>query len=158
MEHGHEDVLYFAYGSCMSGDFSRTVPEFEILGRGILHDYRLGFTLYAEGRQGGVADIVRNLGGVVEGVLYKFPQRYLADLDQREGVHKHMYRRIRVPVEIDGDIQWAWTYEVIEKAEHEIAPSDLYAKLVLDGAKEFLSEAYVARLSHHIEKLQQSRF
>ncbi|MBB6284952.1 gamma-glutamylcyclotransferase family protein [Geobacillus subterraneus] len=76
--------MYFVYGSCMSErDFRRTAPHFEVIGRVVLDDYRLAFTRYLSGRQGGVADIVPSPGDRVEGVLYKISSHYVKDLDWR---------------------------------------------------------------------------
>ena len=50
--------LYFAYGSCMSlKDLARTVDA-KLLGPATLNDYRLAFTKYSKGRQGGVVDVI----------------------------------------------------------------------------------------------------
>lgn len=151
-----ETVYYFAYGSCMSpNDFARTVPEFRIEGRAVLPDYRLAFTRYSEGRMGGVADVVPSLGQDVEGILYRFPSDYLPNLDKREGVAENVYRRIEVKVRPGEREETAWTYIVVQKELEEIAPSDDYRDIILDGAQ-LLSESYRQRIREHMVSLQQA--
>ncbi|QQE79974.1 gamma-glutamylcyclotransferase family protein [Alicyclobacillus sp. SO9] len=147
-------VLYFAFGSCMSPqDFQRTVPQFEILGPAVLQDYKVAFTHYAAGRAGGVADIVSAPGRQVEGVLYQFPVVYLSRLDEREGVPENTYERITVDVSLNHQTKSAVTYTIVTKSETELAPSNLYRDIILDGAA-LLSENYRRQLREHMEQLQ----
>ncbi|HEU4964289.1 MAG TPA: gamma-glutamylcyclotransferase family protein [Bacilli bacterium] len=147
-------VMYFAYGSCMGArDFRRTVPEFQRLGKAMLPDFRVGFTLDAEARRGGVADIVPEPGEVMEGVLFEFPEKYLPLLDEREGTHIGHYRRREVILLHEGKAVTAWTYEVVDKAAEEIAPSVLYRDLLME-ARDVLSHEYMEKLWAHMEKLR----
>lgn len=147
-------VAYFAYGSCMShADFNRTVPDFEVMGMAELPDYQLAFTRYAKSRKGGVADIVPLKGHLMEGVLYRFPRRFLKALDKREGVPTGVYERILVNVRYDGMKVPVWTYAVVEKAKQEIPPSQVYRDIILAGAEEALSEAYRERLREKMDRL-----
>lgn len=153
-EEGSGRELYFAYGSCMSEDFARSVPEFTCLGRAVLRDYKLAFTRYSNTRGGGVADIVPVKGAIVEGVLYDLGSELLPELDVREGVKSGAYQRIRVQVESPIGLQRAWTYEVTEKEEEELPPTTEYAQLVLSGARPVVSPAYFRSLKAHIDALQ----
>lgn len=153
--HSKDEVMYFAYGSCMSErDFRRTVPHFEVMGRAVLDDHRLAFTRYSRGRQGGVADIVPSPGDRVEGVLYKIPARYVTELDWREGVPAGVYRREYVDVQCKGQLVSALTYVVVEKQLDEIAPSESYASIILDEGASLLSTHYTERVRRHIEHLR----
>lgn len=153
--HSKDEVMYFAYGSCMSErDFRRTVPHFEVMGRAVLDDHRLAFTRYSRGRQGGVADIVPSPGDRVEGVLYKIPARYVTELDWREGVPAGVYRREYVDVQCNGQLVSALTYVVVEKQLDEIAPSESYASIILDEGASLLSTHYTERVRRHIEHLR----
>jgi gamma-glutamylcyclotransferase (GGCT)/AIG2-like uncharacterized protein YtfP len=153
--HSKDEVMYFAYGSCMSErDFRRTVPHFEVMGRAVLDDYRLAFTRYSSGRQGGVADIVPSPGDRVEGVLYKISSRYVKDLDWREGVPAGVYRREYIDVQHNGQLVSALTYVVVEKQLDEIAPSESYASIILDEGTSLLSPQYIEQVRRHIETLQ----
>ncbi|MDL4842198.1 gamma-glutamylcyclotransferase family protein [Aquibacillus rhizosphaerae] len=124
--------LYFAYGSCMSLiDLKRHVPEAIYVESAILKDYRLGFTLWSKHRQGGVADIVSEIGSEVEGKIFDVPN--FKGLDLREG-HPHMYRRISVevyPFNQSKPIVLS-TYEVVNKKK-EMDPSKSYADIIMDG-------------------------
>jgi len=153
-EPDEELVPYFAYGSCMSSiDFARTVPDFEVMGMAELPDFEVAFTRYGASRKGGVADIVPLQGHLMEGVLYRFPQRFLKALDKREGVPSRVYERVSVDVRYDGMKVPVWTYTVVEKAEEEIPPSQLYRDIIMEGAEEVLSEAYRERLREKMDRL-----
>jgi cation transport regulator ChaC len=136
-------IYYFAYGSCMDElDFKRTVGEFQTLGRAILPDYRLIFSLYGESRRGGVADVIPAKGEQVEGVLYTFDEKFLPLLDEREGVHAGNYERIEVAVWYEGERLTVYTYQVVDKAAEEIAPSLYYMGLILSGLQAYASDEY----------------
>lgn len=150
-------ITYFAYGSCMgTADFRRTVPEFTRIGRALLPDYRVAFTKHATSRNGGVADIIPAPGHLMEGVLFQFPETHLPALDQREGVHTNMYRRIQIELLHEGQALTAYTYEVVDKAEEEIAPSTLYRDLLLAGG-DVLSPEYMDKLRDHMDDLRQEQ-
>ncbi|GAB6936033.1 gamma-glutamylcyclotransferase [Calditerricola yamamurae] len=139
-------ALYFAYGSCMNqADLARSEPRAVYVGPAVLRNFRLAFSRYSFSRGGGVADIVRALGEWVEGVLYEVPDFEL--LDRREGAPLfYRRRRVRVyPKALGGRWRWAWTYEVVDKAPVEIAPSPEYAQLIWEGAS-VLSPTYRAKL------------
>ncbi len=148
-------VLYFAYGSCMSPeDLARDVAEFELVGPALVRGDRLGFTRYSRTRRGGVADLVPDMAGVVEGVLYRLPVEQSAALDEREGAPDN-YRRdfiaVRTP---DGRMyDRVLTYVVADKAAEEIPPHPDYVATILSGATAYLSPAYVEQISAHVEQL-----
>lgn len=142
--------LYFAYGSCMDfADIFRTDPAAVFVGTAVLKNHKLAFSRYSLSRRGGVADIVREPGEYVEGVLYEVPD--FALLDRREGA-PFFYRRMRVrvyPAWLGGRWKWAWTYEIVDKSPVEIAPSREYALLIWEGAK-VLSLEYRKRLRENL--------
>jgi cation transport regulator ChaC len=147
-------VLYFAYGSCMDEvDFKRTISEFKTMGSATLKDYRLAFTLYGESRAGGVADVITCVGEEVQGVLYELPIELLPNLDQREGVHSGMYERIQVEVEHQGETMQVYTYQVINKAEDELAPSQHYLQLILNGMNKFAEDTHQKRFEERVDQL-----
>jgi cation transport regulator ChaC len=146
-------IYYFAYGSCMDElDFKRTVEEFQVLGSAIIPNYRLAFTLYGASRQGGVADIVSSNGDQVQGVLFQFPDRFLAKLDEREGVPTKVYERIELLVYHRGNLLKACTYQVIDKSEKEIAPAEAYLQLMMNGMNKFASNEYQAKFKEKIKQ------
>jgi cation transport regulator ChaC len=149
-ERGGVRVLYFAYGSCMLEEsFCRTVGtgNYEVLGKAVVNGYRLSFTLYSANRKGGVADLVPDPDGQVEGVLYRLSPEALPLLDEREGVGIGRYRRKEVTVIHQGEPVRAMTYEVVNKERTELPPSWEYAGLIARGAERFLSGEYRRRLA-----------
>jgi len=136
--------LFFAYGSCMNEtSLARDVAGFRFLTPAILTGYRLGFTRYASRRATGVADIVRQSGGRVEGKVYYVPD--FVGLDRREG-HPIFYRRKRIRVFLVRERRWesVWAYEVVRK-QREYVPSRRYAMLIWEGAA-VLSQGYREQL------------
>lgn len=141
-------ILYFAYGSCMDEwSFRKTVGEngYKEMGRAILQDFRLGFTLYSLNRQGGVADILWSPGEKVEGKLYRLKPESLPYLDEREGVDHGRYKRIQVNVCYQGKKMMAMTYTVVNKENKEVRPHPSYLKEIMRGAGS-LSQEYQDQL------------
>ncbi|MBO8142753.1 MAG: gamma-glutamylcyclotransferase [Firmicutes bacterium] len=153
-----DDVYYFAYGSCMSpADLARDVEEFQLIGPARVRGYRLGFTRYSRARRGGVADLVPDKDGVVEGVLYRLPNEQLPALDEREGAPEH-YRREYIPVEAGGKTyEGVLTYVVVDKAAAEIAPHPDYIQTILRGAEAYLSPEYVGKLRETVKQLSERK-
>lgn len=149
------DVLYFAYGSCMSPeDLARDVSDFELIGPALVRGFRLGFTRYSRSRRGGVADLVPDITGVVEGVLYRLPIEQLAALDEREGAPDN-YRRDFIAVRRpDGAMfDGVLTYVVADKTAEEVPPHPDYVATILTGATAYLSPPYVAKIRDHVQQL-----
>lgn len=145
--------LYFAYGSCMNlKDIRRTTPA-EFVSAATLFDYKLAFTRYSAGRKGGVADVVAAVGDYVEGVLFRISD--LKALDAREGA-PYCYKRRKIKVLVHGTMKFAtvWTYEVVNKEEFEINPSEHYKKLIREGAQRFLSKEYVTDLEENLSRFR----
>ncbi|HEY8495415.1 MAG TPA: gamma-glutamylcyclotransferase family protein [Limnochordales bacterium] len=152
-------VYYFAYGSCMSPeDLARDVEEFELVGPARVRGYRLAFTRYSRARRGGVADMVPDEDGVVEGVLYRLPAEQLPALDEREGAPEH-YRREHVRVETpDGQVyDDVLTYVVVDKAPEEVPPHADYVQTILRGAEAYLSRAYVEQLRETLRQMAERK-
>jgi cation transport regulator ChaC len=141
-------ILYFAYGSCMDElSFKRTVGEngYKLMGRAVLPDFRLAFTLYSPNRMGGVADLLWSPGEKVEGILYQLNPEVLKDLDEREGVSHGRYKRIQVNVCHQGQKKMAMTYTVVKKESKEVCPHPSYLKEIMRGAGR-LSREYQEQL------------
>jgi cation transport regulator ChaC len=135
-------------------DFFRTAPTAERLGRAVLTGYKLGFTRYSSGRNGGVADIIPDPQSIVEGILYRICEDEERELDYREGVAVGIYERLFVTVEFAGQrLQDVLTYTICEKSPYEFVPSERYARIILDGADE-LSDDYRQFLANHIHSLR----
>ncbi len=150
---------YFAYGSCMCPvDLKRSLGEnthHYVVGPATLSGYRLGFFRKSERRNCGVLDVVKDPRHVVEGVLYRLPQRFSAQLDAREIGYHHEAVTVSCQGQIYENIR---TYTVREKLNQEIAPNDWYFSVVLRGAYTCgLPEQYVWNLFDHMHRLQQAQ-
>lgn len=155
---------YFAYGSCMCPvDLKRTLGEKThnyVIGAATLKGHRLGFYSRSTRRNCGVLDVVKDATATVEGVLYKLPWRLSERLDEREEVHKGVYRHETVNIHCRGRVyKDVRTYVVVNKLDQELAPNDWYFNVVLRGALTCgLPEEYCWRLFNHMHQLQQSQF
>ncbi|TFB14131.1 gamma-glutamylcyclotransferase [Filobacillus milosensis] len=150
----HENLLYFAYGSCMDHErieLAGMLDQFEAAGLGILPDHELRFTISVE--DGGRADIVECHGHQVEGVVYKISEQALNYLYQREGAHTGMYRPAVVDVEMDGETVPMLTFIVIAKMV-EAAPPDHYINEILRGGSVFLTKKYLTSLDERVKRLR----
>ncbi len=164
-----EDTFYyFAYGSCMCPvDLQRTMGEptyHYVVGAAILKGYRLGFYRRSRRRNCGALDVVKDPNGIVEGVLYQLPNRFIELLDQREevefdtvrGIHIGGYQPEWVDIDLKGTVyKNVRTYTVINKLPQEIAPNDWYFNVVLRGAVTCgLTQEYCWKLFEHMHDLQ----
>ena len=139
---------YFAYGSDM-----RSVEIEELVGRPLearrarLRGFRLAFTASSIEWSGGVADIVRDEEGEVEGVLFDLNAADALRMGVDQGFSEGLRRRRRVKVEAeDGEEVEAVTLEVRAKSAR-VAPSPAYLDAMVEGASErALSESYVTYL------------
>ena len=130
-------TLYFAYGSNMGPSvFRERCPRAAQVGVARVGDHRLGFTRFSKNRGGGVADLVVAPGSLVWGAIFDLTHDGFEALDKAEGVHVEAYRRERCMVTAsDGSLISAWTYVVVNR-QPEVAPSHMYWRLLVDGAKE----------------------
>lgn len=133
-------IWYFAYGSNMSLKrmTERKVAIIQYF-PATLENYELKFNKISK-KQGAVANIVANIGSVVEGVLYQVESLEL--LDKAEGFPKH-YKRIIININnIDAWVYIAQPQYIIEG----LKPSQEYLNYLLEG-KEFLSKEYYEKLN-----------
>jgi len=137
------EIHYFAYGSNLDADQMRErCPTSRPLAAACLDGHRLDFTHYSTRWSGGAADIVREPGSVVWGVVYQMHSDDLTLLDRFEGG----YARIDVRVEhSDGRRLSALSYSVRDKSAHP--PDNAYIDKMLHwGAHWALPEHYLAEL------------
>jgi len=129
-----QPVKYFAYGSNMdSNQMRQRCRTVEVLGAGVLRDYRLAFTVYSSGWGAGTADIVYEPGQEVWGVAYVVDIQDLDRLDDYEGCPDH-YRRVQLAVEVDGtEHPDVWVYEVVCKLPF-VPPTTQYIEIMREAA------------------------
>jgi hypothetical protein len=142
--------LYFAFGSNMDPDqmaFRRL--EVEDARGAVLKDHRLSFDFPARSRWlGGAADVVKEAGARVEGVLYSLAND-ISIMDPWERGYERIPVEVRIPHA--GRSVPAWTYVVIDKGP-PMTPSEVYVGQMLKGAREFgLSDGYIEELEDHME-------
>jgi cation transport regulator ChaC len=146
----------FVYGSCMNKEDLNRTTKAEFVSAATLYDYTLGFTRHSENRQGGVADILKSPGDYLEGCLFKVQS--LAALDRREG-HPTIYKRRKIKVLVHSQMTFGtvWVYEVVNKSKQEFKPSEEYAYLIREGAKQYLSDDYFAQLEFNLDQFRVSK-
>jgi len=123
-------VWYFAYGSNLDMDRLRSrIGRWQAAKKAALKDYRLSFD------SRGKADILEQRGERVWGTVYKVTEAQLKILDDFEGVHSGVYKRVRVNVECDGKTEHAIAYVKVEKTSFH-PPNDEYLNYILRGLKQ----------------------
>ena len=129
---------YFAYGSNLDLlQMKRRCPLSKLISKGMLPDHRLTFTRYAEGWDGGVADVIQDEGSEVWGLVFEISDSDLLRLDHYEGCHKDqtsLYDRWKAVIDTpDGRIHDVWVYTVVEK-EKFVQPTLEYLQIIKDAA------------------------
>ena len=101
--------FYFAYGSNMNPDRIRErIPNARVVGRATIRGWRLKERLYA--------DIEKEVGGRVEGVLYLLTESEMHVLDSCEG-YPSVYRTVSLNAYLDVKHKvYAYTYRMTKEA------------------------------------------
>jgi gamma-glutamylcyclotransferase (GGCT)/AIG2-like uncharacterized protein YtfP len=116
-------MKYFAYGMNTNlKEMAQRCPDSQNLGTATLVGYRFRFA--------GHADIVPQLNGLVEGVLWEITDKCLAALDNLEGF-PYYYDRKEVTVVGREGSETALVYYMTEGM-----PSDDYQKMVMEGYRQ----------------------
>lgn len=117
--------VYFAYGSNIDDNqVKNRTPGAVFMGRGILHGYKLTFCSHSVRWGGGVANIEKDPGSTVYGVLWGFSKLHLSMMDVYEGYPEHYLREI-VPVTVLDDVKMSPMSKVASKGTQ--VPSIVYA-------------------------------
>lgn len=110
-------------------------PEAKLLGKAVLQDYKIDFTIYSPKRKCGCADIVAKPKEEVYGLLYEVSMEDKQTLDKFEG-HPIHYKRCRVSISDDNGLrQTAFTYEVVTKSTTTLLTSKHYLGLMQQAAE-----------------------
>jgi gamma-glutamylcyclotransferase (GGCT)/AIG2-like uncharacterized protein YtfP len=131
-------IYYFAYGSNMDqNQMSERCPDSVLVCKAVLKNYRIAFTIFSPKRNCGCADVVKDIGNEVWGLLYKISENDLKRLDEAEN-HPDKYRRFTTSVENGlGNKFDAETYEVVNKESIFLKSSEHYLGLMKSAAKKF---------------------
>lgn len=108
----------------------------------VLKGYKLIFTPFSANRKEGAADIVKEEGSRVHGVLFETDEESLKNLDKKE----IPYRRVTIEVVVGKKVfDSVVVYEIIEKGE--CLPNKQYLGIMIGGAKEHnLPKKYIKEL------------
>ena len=141
-------MKYFAYGSNMDKeDFDKwcyknncTEIEFLNVTPAKLKGFRLAFNYFSHNRKGGAANIMRDEGNIVYGLLIDLKDGDRITIRKKEG-YPDFYFEIPVEVEtFDGEIiKDAITYKVVEKRQenHHVKPTRKYISLIVQNAMKY---------------------
>ncbi len=141
-------AYFFAYGVEVASQAMGELLGRPVQGtRALLQGYRIAFTTYSDQWEGGVADVVADLEGEVEGVVYPLTARDFLRLDVVQGWQDPLYRRLMVRVELeDGRHVEAMARKVGDK-QASVPPAPAYLDAMIQGGTEQgLSDGYLAWL------------
>lgn len=146
-------IHYFAYGSCMDNRrFKRDGVDHlfrNVVGRGVAEGYTLRFTRKAHDGMGR-ADMVE-IGGTVEGKVYRIGQEALEYLLVREGVDEGCYRPAFLDIRLgDHILKDVLTFFVVDKQPEEVAPPEEYLQEILDGGATVWTPEYAGRFKEEV--------
>jgi gamma-glutamylcyclotransferase len=126
--------LYFAYGSNMDpAQMDSRAPGATVVGPGRLDGFRLEFSIYSSGWDGGVANLEPDEKAHVWGVLWDVSDDDLRALDTYEG-HPTFYRREDVTVAGPAGSVEACTYRVAHQKGF-VPPTDRYLHRVVSAIR-----------------------
>lgn len=131
-------IYYFAYGSNMDQEqMKERCPDSKIIGKAVLKDYKIAFTIFSTKRNCGCADIINSINDEVWGILYEVSENDINNLDKAE-VHPIKYRRFLTTVEDElGNEYKSEVYKVVTREGDFLKPSKHYLGLMINAAKVF---------------------
>ena len=143
-------MKYFAYGSNMSEKrmLDRNI-DFKSREFGVLNDYRLVINKISyKDPNIGYANIVKDIGSVVEGALYDISDNSIDILDKYEGYPKH-YKRDKLKIITNDGVVDAVVYVANDKwvSLNDLKVTEEYKKFLMDG-KDILSDYYILLLEN----------
>lgn len=131
--------IYFAYGSNMDRErIRKRCPSATILGLGILEEYKLVFNTVgnkAEGKGGGIANIIPSPGHVVYGVLYRIPKKELERLNNIEIEMNYEVKVLKIRMHNFETIR-AVIYVGNNSMESKYSPTKEYKNFIVKGMRE----------------------
>ena len=139
----------FSYGCNMSSrQMALRCPSAVVMSVAWLPDYRLTFPRRCSEWAGGVAGLVADEDGRVEGVVWEMREPDLAALDAYEGIAEREYIRERVQVHLaDGKDLAVWAYFAVPEEGGPFFPGSAYLNTMIAGAIEHgLSATWLHRL------------
>ncbi len=147
-------MYHLGYGANLSTAYTqRMFPSAEFVMKAFIPNYSVQFQYWSKRRNGGLGNMVPDLGRMIHGVLFRVPEEEMIALDTQEGGHAgRYYRKTILSVGEDGRIYPADIYRVIDP-QGPFAPSKSYVKIMLDGAREHdLDPGYIQMIEALYEK------
>jgi len=144
-----DTFLYFAYGSNLLTErihINNPSAIFKDIAR--VDGYKLDFNHFSKRWQGAAATIIEAPGDHLWGVLWELDHEHLATLDRQEGVHRNVYKRIHIPVELpSGETVMAVSYQLVDTKDDLRLPSGVYKDVIIQGAREHnMPDQYIDKL------------
>ncbi|MBN1234028.1 MAG: gamma-glutamylcyclotransferase [Candidatus Coatesbacteria bacterium] len=142
-----DNFFYFAYGSNLDFtdlrlwcEYHKEPPFYPAnVRKAFLLDYRLVFNFFDEYRVCGIADVVKEKGYSVYGLIMELSANQLITLRRKEG-YPDLYSELKVGIESEGSIiKDVITYSLRDelKSASYIAPSRYYRQLILSNARKY---------------------
>ena len=134
--------LYFAYGSNMDeAQMEFRCPGARLLRKVTVPDY----TFRIDTR--GVASIIPKRGAEVTGLLWEIDKYHIQSLDRFEGIKGGYYRKVGLPLVIEGHTDSAIAYLSNSSCDGHNTPKPGYMEKIVRAAKDHgFDEAYIREL------------
>jgi len=138
----------FAYGAEMvPGAMAQLLGRPVRGARAVVRGFRLAFTAYSEEWEGGVADLLADAEGEVEGVLYPLGPRDLLRIEVVEGWQDPRYGRILLQAEREDGTRVDAVARAVREKQPPVAPSPAYLDAMIQGGTAHgLSDGYLTWL------------
>lgn len=122
-------MIYLAYGSNMHhGQLKERCPYSKIITKYLLEDFKLEFNKYL--------NIMPSKGSVVPTLIIELSESDEASLDLYEGVHKGLYTKEYLDLEINGEKTKVLYYKMTDKYRGGEQPTDTYYQTVYEAYKQ----------------------
>ena len=131
-----KNIYYFAYGSNMDiALFESKYKSAKAIELVYLTNYKLTFDKYSENDKSVVADVKKENGHKVFGILYRMSTSDIPALDKQEGGYE---KERDIVTDGNGKTYRAYFYSVVNKDLAEGLPSEDYSKKLIIGLKDAL--------------------
>lgn len=121
-------IPYFSYGhNSNAAELYKRIPDARLMGAADLYGYRFKLDHYA--------NVVREPGAVVHGVLWMLPVSELGELDWDEDYGYHYRHRI-VEVDFQGRMVRAMMYVMVRSYHDPRPPSREYVRWIAQGYRD----------------------
>lgn len=131
-----QNIYYFAYGSNMDvALFQSKYKSAKALELVYLTNYKLTFDKYSEDDDSVVADVKKENGHKVFGILYRISTLDIPSLDKQEGGYE---KERDIVTDGNGKTYRAYFYSVVNKDLAEGLPNLDYSKKMIIGLKDAL--------------------